>query len=121
MANHEPETMARYEDERGVLTVVCDGPTINFIEVVTFAEPGVVRGNHYHADYFEHAYVQSGSVEVTLRCAADSAERVVQVEAGELLRIEPETVHTFVAKEQSVVICFGSGASPSIDRHRVTQ
>lgn len=88
------------------------------MEIVTFVGEEIVRGNHYHLGYHERAFVQEGCVEITLRALDDPDERhVIELGAGELLDIPQRTIHTFISKCPSVVVCFGYGTSPATDRH----
>jgi dTDP-4-dehydrorhamnose 3,5-epimerase-like enzyme len=92
------------------------------MEVATFAFKGAQRGNHYHRDYFERAFVHSGALTVTLRAVGPEAKEInsMQMAAGDVIDIPPMTYHVFEALEPSVVICFGSGpSSPRDDRHRL--
>ena len=109
-----------FDDHRGRLTLVWPDGLVNFIETVTFAERGVVRGNHYHARYRERAYVQQGTIAVTLRqVGSPDVCATVTVEAGQLLDIPPNVLHTFVSRSPALAICFGYGPTPpTVDRHR---
>ncbi|NHC46381.1 cupin domain-containing protein [Motilibacter aurantiacus] len=113
------ETRPSYADERGSLTVVSGTGTVTYVEVVTFAAAGVVRGNHYHRGYHERGYVQSGEIEARLVPLAGSASPggVFRLVAGQLIDIPPMTLHVFTSVEPSVAICFGSGTSPVEDKH----
>jgi dTDP-4-dehydrorhamnose 3,5-epimerase-like enzyme len=111
-----PESFA---DPRGVLTVVAPSGNFNFMEVVTFVGPELIRGNHYHSAYRERAFVQAGSIDVVLRTQDSSNETKLTLEEGQLIDIPPGIIHAFISRGPATVICFGSGSSPAEDRHRV--
>jgi dTDP-4-dehydrorhamnose 3,5-epimerase-like enzyme len=112
-------TPDRYEDARGILTVVAPEGKFNFMEVVTFASPDVVRGNHYHSGYQERAFLQSGELELRVRADAEDEPKVIYMRTGQMVDIPPGVIHTFIAKAASVLVCFGSGTSPMSDRNSV--
>ena len=71
-----------FADARGVLTVVAPSGSFNFMEVVTFVGPDLIRGNHYHAAYHERAFVQTGSIDIVLRTQdSDGETRLTAVDA----------------------------------------
>lgn len=112
-----PTSLEPHTDERGTLFVLNDGDPISFIETITFERAGDVRGNHFHKDYDERVFVQCGSIEVLARHIDSGEEIVCTVKVGELLVIPKMTLHSFEALEPSLAVCFGSGSSPSVDRH----
>lgn len=109
-----------HDDSRGVLTLLAAGDVeFNFIEVVTFVSAGVSRGDHYHRVFHEFVYVQAGGLTATLRRLSGSESIMLDVGPGEVIRIEPMTHHVLTAREPTVAISYGYGASPAEDRYRL--
>jgi dTDP-4-dehydrorhamnose reductase len=81
-------------DQRGRLMGVFQGlkwEEINYVESVK----GSVRGNHYHKVTREGIFIIDGKIRIILVDLAKSSKRTFVAKAGDVLLINPNTVHTF--------------------------
>jgi len=92
-----------FSDERGIITDLLN-ENIRHVGLITTTK-GSVRGNHYHKKSIQYSYILSGKFEVFIANFNDlkNVERII-LNAGELITIEPEIVHTFKAIEDAVMI-----------------
>lgn len=92
-----------YSDDRGIITDVLN-ENIGHVGIIT-CNLGSTRGNHYHKKSVQYSYILSGKFEVLIADLKnlDDVEKFYLV-AGDLITISPETVHTFKAVEDSVMI-----------------
>ncbi|HKN97215.1 MAG TPA: cupin domain-containing protein [Pseudonocardiaceae bacterium] len=82
------------------------GSAMRFLAYVEFAT-GQTRGNHYHHSRVEHLCVAKGQLDATYRVAGGSGEWLtVSLTAGDVVRVLPGCVHTYVAREHSVALEF---------------
>jgi mannose-6-phosphate isomerase-like protein (cupin superfamily) len=90
------EIVARLLSPGGELTVLTDGTLpIRHLNYVELCE-GKLRGNHYHKLRHETFYVIAGELELRVQDLATRERASVMMRAGDLARIDPEVVHTFV-------------------------
>ena len=92
-----------FADERGEITDVLN-EKLNHVGVIT-TEAGAVRGNHYHKLSTQYSYVLSGSFEILLAPARNPQNiKKVILGPGELITIQPGIIHTFKARERTIMI-----------------
>jgi quercetin dioxygenase-like cupin family protein len=91
-----------FEDERGTLVqLVRKG--FNQINVVT-SKAGFVRGKHCHRLNREGFYVVEGSF--LLEAKLDGKTETYEFKKGDMFIIEPNVMHTFDYREDSVLVAF---------------
>lgn len=91
-----------FEDERGTLIqLVHEG--YNQINVVT-SKAGVERGNHFHALNREGFYVVEGAF--FLEASLDGKKESFEFKKGDMFIIEPNVMHRFVYREDTVLVAF---------------
>jgi quercetin dioxygenase-like cupin family protein len=82
------------------------GSAMRFLAYVEFAA-GQTRGNHFHATRVEHLCVAKGQLDATYRIADGAGESLtVRLTAGDMVRVSPGCVHTYVAREHAVALEF---------------
>jgi quercetin dioxygenase-like cupin family protein len=90
------DILARLLSPGGELTVLTDGASpilhLNYVEL----REGKPRGNHYHKLRHETFYVIAGELELRIQDLATSERISIIMRPGDLARIDPEIVHTFV-------------------------
>ena len=87
-------------DGRGKLVGVIQGQKweeINYVE----SEKGSVRGNHYHKETKEGFFIIEGRVKVSLIDVVNNSKRTFIAKKGNMLIINPNTLHTFQMLENS--------------------
>ena len=92
------ENYFSFRDERGEIKGLINFDNwqeVNYIKSLK----GSVRGNHYHKNTKEAIILLEGKVEADFRDKTDKKTEVLK--AGDVIIIEPETVHTFKAIEDS--------------------
>lgn len=91
-----------FEDERGSLVqLVREGyKQIN----VVVSKAGYERGRHYHALNREGFYVVEGSF--TVEASLDGRKELFSFGKGDMFLVEPNVVHTFDYKEDSILVSF---------------
>lgn len=92
-----------HSDSRGTITDLLNAP-VNHVGLIT-TKQGETRGNHYHKTSVQYSYILSGKFEVLLAKPEDLADlERITLNAGELITIQPNIVHTFKALEDAVMI-----------------
>ena len=90
------DILARLVSPGGELTVLNDGTIpIRHLSYLELRE-GKPRGNHYHKLRHETFYVIAGELELRIQDLATSERIAITLRPGDLTRIDPEIVHTFV-------------------------
>lgn len=103
----------RAADARGAVAWLARGGSYQYLHVVEFAEAGVRRGFHVHADHAEHLYVFLGSLRLLAR---KDGERVdLELSAGHLAVLGPGVAHGLIAREPAVAVILGHGSDPVHD------
>lgn len=64
-------------------------------------KPGVLRGNHYHRVKREHLYLIQGTARVCLLDLETQERLELQINAGDLILIEPGIAHVIESQESS--------------------
>jgi quercetin dioxygenase-like cupin family protein len=92
---------AACEDDRGAITDLVD----DAVDAVTlvFTEAGAIRGNHYHEQTTQWAYVVSGSLLVT------TGQQETVVNAGEMVVNAPGEPHAWKALADTVCVVVAQG------------
>jgi len=92
-----------HADERGIITDILN-ENLGHVGIIT-CKKGSTRANHYHKKSIQYSYILSGKFEVLVADSKDikKIERTI-LNAGEIMTIQPEIVHTFNAIEDSVML-----------------
>jgi len=100
-------TPPSFSDQRGVITDLVQGETINAVTLVTFVT-GAVRGNHYHKETTQWNLVLSGRLRVVSQIPG-AVEFEVEIGAGDLAVCVPNERHAFEAIEDTEMMVFTRG------------
>lgn len=87
-------------DERGKFIGILQGgkwKEVNYIE----SSKGSIRGNHYHKETKECFFIIEGRIRVSLLDLVSNLRRVFIVKKGDILLVNPNTLHTFEVLEDS--------------------
>jgi len=105
--NHE-QMRAVSEDVRGRIVEVMANQDYQHVVVVSF-KSGAKRGDHYHPKSTQTSYVLKGRLHVYTK--PKDGGGVVALELGPGWRIthEPGEAHSFVALEDSDLLCMSAG------------
>lgn len=92
-----------HSDERGIITDLLNGE-IGHVGVIT-TKKGITRGNHYHKKSMQYSYTFSGKFEVLIANVNNTTkvEKII-LNAGEMITIPPNTVHSFKALEDNTTM-----------------
>ena len=98
-----------FTDARGEISNVLEEP-ISHVAVIT-SKTGAIRGNHYHPEQIQYAYLVSGeyeSVSKDLR-HKDAKEEKIIVKAGDLVITPPMIAHAMRFTKDSVFLNLTTG------------
>jgi quercetin dioxygenase-like cupin family protein len=108
----------RFEDERGVIQDLLDGPIDAVTEIVT--KKGAVRGNHTHNETTQWTYIVFGELQVVTR--APGGEPFSETySTGDLICEEPGVAHAWKALTDTIVLVFTRGPRSGADYESDTQ
>lgn len=93
--------MDRFEDARGSIQDLLDGPIDAVTEIYTVA--GAVRGNHVHQFTIQWTYIVSG------RMLFAAGEKQMEHSTGALIRESAGVPHAWKAVEDTTVLVFTRG------------
>ncbi len=103
-----------FEDDRGTITDIFSHDAIEHATII-FSKKGSVRGNHYHKETLQQDFYVSGSVRMlTKKIDSDEITDDI-VGAYDLVSIEENTAHEFIALEDSIFITFTKGIRGGMD------
>jgi quercetin dioxygenase-like cupin family protein len=103
----------RAADARGSIAWLARGGTYQYLHAAEFAEAGVRRGFHVHANHTEHLYVFLGSLRLLARKDDETVDLVLT--AGHLAVLGPGVAHGLIAREPAVAVILGHGSDPVHD------
>jgi quercetin dioxygenase-like cupin family protein len=103
----------RASDARGAIAWLARGGTYEYLHVAEFAEAGVRRGFHVHANHTEHLYVFLGSLRLLARKDGQTVD--LELSAGHLAVLGPGVAHGLIAREPAVAVILGHGSDPIHD------
>jgi dTDP-4-dehydrorhamnose 3,5-epimerase-like enzyme len=104
--DYKIEKFEKHNDERGQLVVFLKKRDLDSrqqifgqIYFVTFDQPSVVRGNHFHKEWREWFGVVTGKLEVKLKdvISGEEKELILDGDSDEYVRLEigPNVAHSF--------------------------
>jgi quercetin dioxygenase-like cupin family protein len=96
-----------FQDERGVITDILEHTPFDSVTIITCAK-GSMRGNHYHKESLQYAYVLSGRMLALSRTSGNPVESQELV-AGDLLESPPLEQHALHALQDSVLLVITRG------------
>lgn len=98
------------QDARGRIKDILVGLPVDGVTLVE-TKAGAVRGNHFHRETVQHAYLLRGRMMIFTRRVDDQYETVLKHEMrpGELVTHEPLTAHAFMALEDSELLVLTHG------------
>ncbi len=92
-----------HSDKRGTIADILN-EDVGHVGLITTTK-GTVRGNHYHMQSTQYSYILSGKFQVALARHDDPSNvETAIMYPGDLITIEPYTVHSFKALEDAVMI-----------------
>jgi hypothetical protein len=96
-----------HHDERGIISDVLVHEEIEHVTIIT-SHKGVERGNHFHKETIQWAYLYSGRLEAITQ---ENEEDVVVsiLEPGDLIKTDKLEKHALYALEDSVFFVFTKG------------
>ena len=100
MRKYTPE--ANHTDDRGDITDLCVGMSVNAITVVR-TKKGAIRGNHYHPETRQWAYIAAGRLRAT-----DGVDEYI-AEPGDVIYDRPGSPHAWEALEDTVCLVWVHG------------
>lgn len=92
------ENYFSFKDERGEIKGLINFENWQEVNCIT-SYKGTVRGGHYHKKTREAIIVLSGKIKVDIR--KNSESECFVIEKGDVILIEPMSVHTFEMLEDS--------------------
>lgn len=96
-----------FEDERGKILDVLENEKIEYVTLIT-SKKGSVRGNHYHKESVQYAFVLKGRLKLITQMGEDPIETSI-IEKGDLVFTPPMEKHTMVALEDSELLILTRG------------
>lgn len=96
-----------FEDERGKIIDILEKEVIEYVTFIS-SKKGAVRGNHYHEESVQYAFVLKGSFKL-LTQVDDGKIEATNIKAGDLVFTPPMEKHTLIALEDSEFLVFTRG------------
>lgn len=102
-----------FEDERGAIANILEEP-ISHVAVIT-SKAGSVRGNHYHPEQVQYAYLVSGKYESLSKDLNDKNAKVESkiINEGNLVVTPPMIAHAMRFLEDSILLNLTTGQRDS--------
>ena len=96
-----------FQDARGYIIDILQNEPVEHATIITSLK-GAVRGNHYHKDSVQYAYLLSGRLQVLAQMPGKEVESEI-LETGDLLVNVPLERHALIALEDSVFVVLTRG------------
>jgi len=96
-----------FHDNRGQITDIIQHTSFDSVTVITCVK-GAIRGNHFHKESMQYAYVLSGAIRALTQPPNGKVE-TADLTAGDLLESPPFERHALQALEDSVLIIITRG------------
>ena len=91
-----------FVDKRGKVTVILEGVKIDCVTILT-TKKGAIRGNHYHKETIQYAYVLEGKFRLYTQVNGEKVLKKV-IKKGDLVVTPPNERHAFVALDNAVLL-----------------
>jgi len=99
--------MVNFEDHRGTIKDILFREPVDHVTVI-HSRKGVVRGNHYHKETWQWAYITEGSIRYLWRLGDGKVEETI-LKAGDLILTAALEHHALEALEDSTFFVFTRG------------
>jgi dTDP-4-dehydrorhamnose 3,5-epimerase-like enzyme len=96
-----------FRDERGEITDILKKWTCEYVTLI-HSRRDAVRGNHYHKDTFQYAYVLNGRLRIVSQMPDGPVEEAI-LEAGCLVLNVPMERHALQALDDTTFFVFTRG------------
>jgi len=96
-----------FEDDRGTITDIFTKSPKDHATVI-FTKKGAVRGNHYHKESAQYAFIVTGKMMSYSQKPGEEVQNVL-LEVNDLIGHEPGEAHAFVAEEDTIFLAFVEG------------
>lgn len=107
-----------FSDERGDITDIMVKENVEYVTLITSAK-GVVRGNHYHKETVQWAYLLKGKMKILTQFPGQPVEAGVMTE-GDLVLTGKNERHAMEALEDSTFLVFTRGPRGAEDYEKDT-
>ncbi len=112
-----------FKDHRGEISDILEKTEIDSATLIT-SKKGAVRGNHYHKESAQYAYIISGKMRLLTQMAGEELIETT-LESGDLAYTPPQERHAFIALEDSVFLALTKGPrggrNYEADTYRLTE
>ena len=96
-----------FEDERGKIIDILEKEQTEYVTYITIKK-GTVRGNHYHKESVQYAYVLNGKIKILTQMGNEKIKEHI-VTSGDLVYTPENEKHTFIGLEDSEFMVFTRG------------
>lgn len=96
-----------FEDVRGQITDILEGEVIESVTIIS-SKRGAVRGNHYHKETVQYAYILKGVFRLFTQLPGEEVKTAI-IGPGDLALTPPMERHAFVALEDSEFLALTRG------------
>lgn len=107
-----------FEDARGWIRDILIGEEIEAVAIFS-CTPGSVRGNHFHKESLQYAYVVSGKLIYAAQMGDGPIEKI-EIGEGDLVFNPPGEKHAFKAIEYSIFLSLNRGPRKGKDYEKDT-
>ena len=107
-----------FQDERGYIQDILTNESIEHVTYI-FTKKGVVRGNHYHKETVQYAYILDGKVEYHYADVSGKKGMVI-LEASEYIKTPPHERHAIKTLEDTKMLVFTLGVRGGMDYEKDT-
>ena len=100
-----PKNLESHKDERGEIHDIFFNDKIEHVAIID-SKPNTLRGNHYHKNTDELFIILEGKIRITLQAVLsdeelDAEKKTVDVQMGDVFKIDKNVNHIFEIKENS--------------------
>ncbi|VVB67730.1 Cupin [uncultured archaeon] len=96
-----------FEDERGEIIDILENEAIEYVTFIS-SRKGAIRGNHYHNDSIQYAFVLKGSLKVITQIPGSEVESKI-ARSGDLIFTPQREKHVLIALEDSEFLVLTRG------------
>ncbi len=107
-----------WEDQRGSIRDVFAAGAPDCVTLIA-SKKGAVRGNHYHRESSQYAFVVSGRMTAFVQSKTGEIEKR-EMGPGDMVLHEPNEPHAYLALEDTVFLAFASGIRKGSDYEKDT-
>ncbi len=96
-----------FKDERGEIIDILENEAIEYVTFIS-SRKGAIRGNHYHKESIQYAFVLKGSLKVITQMSGDEVESKI-ARSGDLVFTPQKEKHVLIALEDSEFLVLTRG------------